>query len=360
MGEPLRTLLVAGPATGGLRGHLQALASGLGRRGVAVTVLAPPVTLERLDPDLVHVAPGPVGSLRPGAALASRRRLRALAAQADVVHAHGLRAGALAAWAGARPLVLTWHNAPIGGPVGRRAHALAERFQARRADLVLAVSPDLGERARRAGAARVRLIEVPAPESGATTADPATVRAALGLPPGQPLVLGVGRLEAQKRWDVLVDAASGWGRDGPAVVIAGSGRQRRRLERRIRRQGAPVQLVGHRGDVADLLRAAAVLVVPSRWEGWPLTVVEAMRAGVPVVAASSPGVDRQTAGAASLVPIGDAAALRNAVEQVLSSAAVRDRLRGAGRARASEWQTVGESVDDTVSIYLDLVQRSSL
>ena len=112
---------------------------------------------------------------RPGDAAAVLRLRRALrAAPPGVVHAHGLRAGALTvlALAGARgarrrrpAIVVTVHNAPPhGGGAAVRVYRVLERMVARGADLVLCVSPDLERRMRAAGARRVGRAVVPAPD----------------------------------------------------------------------------------------------------------------------------------------------------------------------------------------------------
>jgi glycosyltransferase involved in cell wall biosynthesis len=273
-----------------------------------------------------------------------------------VIHAHGLRAGAAAASAGIHPLVISWHNAALGRHLGLRAHAAAEAFQASRAEVILAVSPDLAERADRAGARRTELIEVPPGALPPPSHPPAVVLDRLQIDPRRPVVLAVARLEAQKRLDVLVAAAQAWQRpDAPVVLIAGSGRLRDALHRQIDRTKAPVRLLGPRDDVADLLSVASVLALPSRWEGWPATVVEAVRAQVPVVAADSPGVARLLGPQACLVPPGDAEALRSALEHVLDNPATARSLAGAATRRAAAWQTVEAAMDWTLDLYLDLV-----
>ncbi|MPV39157.1 glycosyltransferase, partial [Georgenia subflava] len=118
--------------------------------------------------------------------LAAVARLRGLAAGADVVHAHGLRAGALAALAVRtlpdRPkLVVTLHNLPVGGARVQRVSAVLERVVAGGADVVLGVSGDLVARMRDRGAREVDRALVPAPVRPPAGVDAATVRRTLGL-----------------------------------------------------------------------------------------------------------------------------------------------------------------------------------
>ena len=127
-----------GTSTGGVGQHVRSLALATGG-----TVACPTAT-QAVFGFPVHV-PLEIGS-RPGLFdLPTIARLRWLARGHDLVHAHGLRAGALAAAAGVGPLVVTWHNAVTG-----RAGRLLEQLAARRADVTLAASRDLAATARRA------------------------------------------------------------------------------------------------------------------------------------------------------------------------------------------------------------------
>src|SRR4051794_30769431 len=152
----MSVLLVAPESTGGIGGHVRMLTVGLLERGFQVTVCAPAATLERFDlaSTGARSAPAPIGARRGWRK--THAELGALAADHDVTHAHGVRAAAAAAAAGVRPLVATWHNAPLGGAPRRALHRGLEVFSARRSALVLGASADLVERARTAGGARGR------------------------------------------------------------------------------------------------------------------------------------------------------------------------------------------------------------
>src|SRR6266852_2555813 len=206
-------------------------------------------------------------------AIAQLRRLIA-AWRPDVVHAHGLRAGALAAVALAfvrptvydpRPaLVVTVHNAPAAGGLTGAIYCVLELTVARRADSVLAVSADLEERMRAAGARRVGRALVPAlvPAAGVSAETPPAPAWPGDPEPGRPVVLAVGRLAE--------------------------------LKSQAARLGLDARFPGHRDDVPALLAAAAVFVLPSMWEGQPLILQEALRAGVPVVATRAGGTPELT------------------------------------------------------------------
>ncbi|MHB1288404.1 glycosyltransferase family 4 protein, partial [Georgenia sp.] len=117
-------------------------------------------------------------------------------------------------------------------------------------------------------------------------------------------------------------------------VVVGDGPLRETLAARAEREHLPVHLLGRRDDVPDLLAAADVVVSTATWEGQPLAVQEALRAGAAVVATDVGGTREVTGDAAVLVPGGDAAALAAAVAQVLAADTRRDALRAASRARA--------------------------
>src|SRR4051794_34044614 len=252
------------------------LAAGLLERGVHVTVCAPAATLERFEMAATgaRIVPAPVGSRRGWRR--TRATLRALAAEHDLTHAHGVRAAAAAASAGARPLVATWHNAPLGRAPRRAVHRGLELFSARRSDLVLGAAADLVERARTAGAPLAALCEVAAPLS--PVVDRADAGAGLHDPPR---VLAVGRLHAQKRFDLLIEVAATWpaGAGRPEFVIAGDGPLAEQLAREAGRRDAPVQFLGERRDVAALLADADVLVISSDWEARPLVAQEGLAGG---------------------------------------------------------------------------------
>lgn len=185
------------------------------------------------------------------------------------------------------------------------------------------------------------------------------MRAALGVEPERPLLVTVARLAEQKGLPVLLDAARTWARrtPPPLVVVAGEGPLRGRLSARIAAEGLPVRLLGDRGDVADLLAAADVFVLASVWEGQPLVVQEALRAGAPVVATDVGGVADLVGDAAVLVPAGDAAALAEGVARVLDDGALAERMRLRSRAAAAVLPRPGDDCDQVIGHYTELVGR---
>ena len=354
-GRLLRVLLVAPDTTGGIGQHVRTVAQGLVERGHAVTLCAPRPTLERLGFPPGGSASVDTVAMKVGRAstLVHLRQLAALSRTHDVTHAHGVRVGAQAALAHAAPLVVTWHNAPLGGATHRVAHALLERICARRASLVLGASADLVGRAHAAGARDARPTAVVAPDRVPVVVRPGRE---LGDPP---TVLAIARLHAQKRLDLLVQVAARWpdGPDRPRFLVAGDGPLLPELRRQVDAARAPVTFLGARDDVSDLLRDADVVVLPSDWEARPLVAQEALRAGVPLVATDVGGVRELVGDAAVLVPAGSAPALEQALRRILAEPALRAELQHAGPARSARWPTVQDMLDDLLRCYLEVLPR---
>src|SRR5690606_21592111 len=220
-----------------------------------------------------------------------------------------------------------------------RVSRLVERIVARGARVTLGASADLVARARELGAPDARLVPVAAPPLPAPRRSRSAVRAELGVAPDQPLILSVGRLHPQKRYDVLIDAAASLRdlRPCPVVVIAGAGPIYPRLAGRISATRAPVMLLGHRTDIADLLAAADLAVVTSDWEARQLFAQEAMHAGVPLVATAVGGLPELVGDAAVLVPPGDSVAVAGALRALLNDAERRAEYAQRGRERAESW-----------------------
>jgi glycosyltransferase involved in cell wall biosynthesis len=368
-----RVAFVLGSASGGTAGHVATLASGCRAAGAAVTVFGPAETLAKLPAGIDGLAAEIGDSPRPGRDAAALARLRAglTTRRPDVVHAHGVRAGAFAALALAtlhrrgRPalvvpaLVVTVHNAPPASRTSRIVYDLLERICVRRADVLLCASADLVARMRARGA-DAEQFDVPAPLRPApTAADVEAARTDIGAG-GRPVVLAVARLAPQKGLDVLISAAARWrDRDPrPRTVIVGAGPLAAGLREQARQGGADVVLLGARDDVPALLAAADVVVVPSRWEARALIIQEAMRAGRPLVATRVGGTPELTGlDGAFLVPADDAAALADAVVAVLDDAGLAARLAAAARQRSTLLPSEHDAVQSAVAIYSRLAGR---
>jgi glycosyltransferase involved in cell wall biosynthesis len=157
---------------------------------------------------------------------------------------------------------------------------------------------------------------------------------------GLPLVVAVGRLKAPKDFLTLVRALGRLRPDSFEAMIVGDGPDRARLEDEIESLGLAghVRLAGERRDVPELLAGADVFALPSASEGMPVSVLEAMAAGLPVVASRVGGVPEQVADGETglLVRPGDPHELAAALERLIGDRDLRRRLGAAGRARAEQ------------------------
>ena len=343
----LRILQVSGSAAGGVRAHLADCARILASDGHDVIVEAPVSVLDGLD-----VAParaealeiGPRPSIGDTLAVA---RLRRLGRRAHAVHAHGLRAGALAALAlgrrrrGRTRLVVTLHNLTVGGRLTSLVGEGLEGLIASRADLVLAVSPDLAERARGLGAARVELAVIPAPvphPSSEPTSSGSTAPEDV-WPQESARILTVARLAPQKGLSPLLDVAAALSLEVesgrlPAFTwaLAGDGPGREEAAERIAAEHLPVTLLGRRTDVPSLMEAADAVVQTSLWEGQPLTIQEALRAGAAIVATDVGTAVTARGGAVLVVP--EAQAIAGVLTTLLTDPEAGSRARLSAREAA--------------------------
>jgi glycosyltransferase involved in cell wall biosynthesis len=361
---------VLATSAGGVGTHVRTIVPAIRAAGAAVRVCGAPATEELFGFTATGAEFRPVGISAGLDPLADGRavvQLRRATAGADLVHAHGLRAGLVAAATRrlsrerSRPLVLTLHNAlqESSGPRQRLLRAV-EGLTVRGADLVLAVSSDLANNARRLGARDVRVVPALAPPLPPATRSRAEVREELGVDDARPLLVAVGRLHPQKGYDILLDAVARWEADGrlspaPLVAVAGDGPLEAELSARVRAERLPVLLLGRRSDVADLLGAADACVLPSRWEGSPFTAQEALRAGTPLISTRAGGIAELVGDGAELVPVGDATALADAVVRVLADPARAARLAEAGRRQAAGWPDEEAAGRQLVAIYRELL-----
>ncbi|GAB2749952.1 glycosyltransferase family 4 protein [Streptomyces bullii] len=367
--SPLRTVQVLGGGNAASSAHVRSLAAGLVARGVKVTVCAPFEADHAYD--FTGVGAGHVHVPRSSDPV-SVAALRAACANADLVHAHGLHASfrTVLALSGRRvrtPLVVTWHDRAHAEGARAQLLRLLERRVAKAATVVLGTTSALVDRARRTGArdARLAAVALPGPRRPVEPDDPdrqrPKARAELGAI-GRPLLMAVGSLEPHRGYDVLLDATRAWRRLDPVplVVIAGEGSLRAALQQRIEEEELPVRLIGRREDVPELLAAADLALLPSRWEARSVLAQEALLARVPLVATAVGGIPELVGDAAELVPYGDARALADAVVRLLGDPERRERMREKGVRQAATWPTEDETVAQVLSIYDELTQPQPL
>jgi glycosyltransferase involved in cell wall biosynthesis len=175
-------------------------------------------------------------------------------------------------------------------------------------------------------------------------------------------IVVVTRFAPPKRNDLLVEAFALIRRTRPQAElhIVGDGPDRATLERQIGELGVDgaVRLLGSRDDVPELLSRAACFVLASDYEGSPLAVIEAMAAGVPVVATGVGGVPELVADGETgfVVPPGAASALAAAVEAVLSDPARARRLGAAGRVIARSRLSQERMMSDLLRLYEEVAE----
>ena len=334
--------VIDGLSIGGAERHVVDVARRQAQRGddVAVACSAPGPLAAELDGTGVelHVLCERLAKRRLDRSYA--RALRRLVAETrpDVVHAHlyaSIVAAALATVGRDIPLVVTEQTeAPWRGVRAR----VASRLAYRRAAQVIGVSERI--RTGLTGGFGVPADKATVVPNAVELEAPAASSAPLPDWQGRPVVGVCGRLVPEKGIDVFLDAVTYLAGRFPEATfpIVGDGALRDDLEERARELGLTerVPFAGFRDDCRALLERLDLLVVPSRSEGTPLTIVEAMLAGVPIVASAVGGIPEQIADGETglLVPPDDAAALASAVTRALEEPRLAERLAAAASAHA--------------------------
>jgi|LakMenEpi03Aug12_release.lakeMendotaPanAssembly.Ray.scaffolds.fasta_scaffold01540_8 glycosyltransferase involved in cell wall biosynthesis len=280
-----------------------------------------------------------------------------------IVHTHSSKAGALGRLAslrtgiGARvhtPHTFAFLFGAMFSPARRALFREIERWLARRTAALVAVSEDERRTILASGIVPAHKLHVvgngidPAPLESAQ----ALTRSELGVPERVPLLLCAGLLNAAKGQDLLVEALRDAGLEHVHLLLAGDGELRASLERH--GLGARVRLLGQREDVPRLLKSVDALVLPSRWEGMPYIVLEALAAGTPVLATPVDGARSVlgASGAGLLAARIDAAAIAELLRAFLElSPARRAEMAHAGRQWARENATLEAMVRGLDAVY---------
>ena len=250
----------------------------------------------------------------------------------------------------------------------RRRQRLFQRYGWSHVDRLLSVSTRLAERMAHEVAIppdRIRTIhngvELSRFERRIATTD---ARRQLGLPDAAAVVGAVGRLVPVKDHVSLVEAVAMLGRDGlaPVLVIAGDGPEREAIHERACALGLEpqVRLLGHRTDIQTVFAALDVFVLSSRSEGLNNTILEAMAAGLPVVATRVGGADEMVVDGVTgvLVPAGAPDQMADALKRLLSDSSMRLAMGRAGRVRAETEFDLDRTLLKYERMYTELAQET--
>ncbi len=353
--QPSVLLVLSEAGTGGMQVVVGMLAAGLAERGWRVDIAAGgtaqmPAALEAAvaqhDQVALHRLASPSGVAGLARWTSDLRRLVARRAP-DHIHGHGLRTAlplSLIRPSSRRRLLVTCHGLPRGD-LTRTA-----RLVRASGVTVASVGPGLTEELAAAGIPAITL------ENGVPPAPPAMDRqvllAELGVDPAAPLVVCPARLSPQKDPLTLVLAMADV--RGATLLLVGGGPLEDQVAALAAELGIADRVVvaGWRDDARQILGAADLLAMASRWEGQALVMMEAASAGVPIVSTACPGVEGWLVGDrdALLVPLGDAAALGRGIAAALFDQGLRSTLLD-GAARIAERHSLDAMVEAHLAAY---------
>lgn len=373
----MRIVYVIGTSTGGVGTHVRALARDVAAAGHEVGVVGPASTDEQFGfsalPGVrfaaLDVGTG-VGPRDTGLVTALRRILRRFGP--DVVHAHGFRAGLLALLATRllrpRPrFIVSLHNQAAGTGLRGRIETGIERLLARGADVTLAASTDLVIRAHDLGARDARFAPAAAPPvREVSTAEATATRQALaaeyGFPADAVIVLAVGRVAPQKNYAMLVRALARLGEHSGdlAVLVAGAADETVLAEIRAQYATAAtasalpaLHFLGPRDDIAELIAAADISVLTSRWEARALVLQEALLSGQAIIATATGGTPELVGDAGILIASDDDAALAEAIGDLAADPGRRTELGDRARARGAELPDEAAVAAEILAVYAE-------
>jgi glycosyltransferase involved in cell wall biosynthesis len=269
------------------------------------------------------------------------------------------------AWLARVPVRIATHHGIIEGfpRILERLHSAS--VNAGVASKLVNVSRKVLEQAAAAGIRREHMTVIPngIPPMEAIRDQRSMIRGELGLANDAVLILSVGRLVYQKGHEYLIQAMQTVARQLPSAraVICGDGPLRDELEAEVARMGLDgrVHLLGNRLDIGRYLIAADLFVLPSRWEGLPVALLEAMDTGLPIVATRVEGVEEviQTADQGALVPPEDARALAASICALGTDPERRRHMGVAARARVRESYTTDIMCEKYLSLMRNLLPR---
>jgi glycosyltransferase involved in cell wall biosynthesis len=283
----------------------------------------------------------------------------------DLVSLHSSKAGILGRLAARSlgvPVLFTahgWSFTPGVPALKAAAYRWVERLAAPLADRIITVSEFDRELALRSGVARAD--QMVAIHNGMPDVSP-SLRGDPGRSP--PRLIMVARFENQKDHGTLLQALAGLTRFSWELDLIGDGELMSSVARLAANLGIGerVRFRGQRQDVDALLSEAQIYLLITNWEGFPRSILEAMRAGLPVVASAVGGIAEsvQEGKTGFLVPRGDAESLRLRIERLLADPALRTRLGANGRRSYETRFTLRHTVVKTLEVYQEILKRRTL
>lgn len=291
----------------------------------------------------------------------------------DLIHSHLEFASMLGSISGrltGTPVVTTLHtlDAPNLGSKRDTRRWLMYRAMAKCADRVICLTKANAEIARETGLGDAPImilpngVEVDAFGAPAKTSR-AEIRAGLGIPFDAPLVVSVCVLRPEKALDLLLEAFPAIVASQPAahLLIVGDGPMMQPLTEMARTAGlaGQVHFAGYRKDIADILRAADIFVLPTRFDAQPTVIMEAMASGLPVVSTTFSGIpDMVEHGVqGTLVEPGDVPALAGALIDLIGNPAKAKAFGEAGHKRAVREFDMNRQIEVLAGHYDTLIQE---
>ena len=373
----IRLLHLIASSRGGGATHVRDLALGLDPARFAQRVAMPEDdgNVRREDFEAAGMPFHPV-NIAAGFSPAAFKRIRRLAAEVDILHAHGARAALFGRLAAAslgrhRPQVvyiIQGLSFPFYPPYRRLPILALERLLSPFTDAVIAVSQE----ERRAFLAqktvppeRVSVVwnSVRVEPFRAAEGNRAPTRVNLGIPTDATLITTICRLYKPRDFETLLPAFARAAETFPRVylLIVGDGPDRPRVEALRERLGlaSRVILTGQRQDIPSILAASDIFTLTTwGWEGLPFTVLEAMAAARPVVATCAGGIPEAVAEGETglLAPRRDVAALAEAFRRLVTDPGLRSRMGAAGRKRAETLFSQERMIELTTAVYNRLLE----
>ena len=392
MPEPIRVLrVIARLNMGGPALHVAYLSAGLKERGYDTTLVAGSLAVgeesmaavaEQLGVPIVtvpelHREISPVRDLRAVYHLAGLiRELRP-----QILHTHTAKAGtigrlaAMLAGNAAPPIVVhTFHGHVLRGyfgPVRSNLFRLLERFLATRTTALVAVSPEVRDDLVALGIAppekfTVVRLGIELDERVAATVDGVETRRLLGIAPDRFVVGWIGRMTGVKRTDDVLLAVRRLRDRGVDALLCmvGDGPDRESVERRAHQLGIVRDslFLGYQEDVAQFYAAFDALILPSANEGTPVSAIEALAGGRPVVATDVGGVPDVVRDGVDgfLVEPGDVDAMADRLARLAADADLRRRMGEAGAESVRERYAVERLLDDVDRLYRSLLDDTQV